>query len=481
MNSNSHFNAPPSSGVRRPPWAGLYVLLLGGFVTMFDLFVVNVAIPAMQRALDANFSGISFIIVGYELAFGMLLITGSRLGDLFGRRRLFIIGMACFTLASALCGLAPTAGFLIGARVLQGFSAALLFPQVYASIRVNFTGHPGRKAFAMLGMTLGLAAIAGQVLGGWLIHANLLGLGWRTIFLINIPVGLLAIFSAHAIPESCAEERPGLDWVGVCLIGTGLALLMVALLEGSGQGWPTWSFISLAAALTLLVLFYHQQERRRIAGELPLVDMQLLTQQHFMTGALLVLLVYSTSSSFFLCFALLLQSGFKIDPFMAGSIFAPCRAGFVLASLAAPAIVARWGTTAIAIGALIYAISNGLLITQVGLAGASLIPAHLIPVLAVVGAGQGIIMTPLLNLVLGFTKRTQAGMASGVISTLQQVGAALGVAATGILFSRALANACGVPAADRYASAFVSGMLYNVFACMVICVLLFMLAKRKKE
>lgn len=184
-----------------------------GIVTIFDLFVVNVAIPSIQAGLGANFAEIGLIVAGYELAFGVLLITGGRLGDRFGRRRLFIIGMAGFTLASAFCGLAPDTGYLISARVLQGLAAALLFPQVYASIRVNFAGNDRRKAFGLLGMTLGLAAIAGQVLGGWLVHVDLFGLSWRTLFLINVPVGVLAILAARSIPESArpAKTTAGLD------------------------------------------------------------------------------------------------------------------------------------------------------------------------------------------------------------------------------------------------------------------------------
>ena len=151
---------------QQPPWRGLYVLLLAGFVTIFDLFVVNVAIPSMQTGLHASFSQVGFIVAGYELAFGVLLITGGRLGDMFGRRRLFIVGMLGFTFASVFCGLAENANILIGARILQGLAAALLFPQVYASIRVNFVGDDSRRAFGLLGMTLGLAAIAAQVLGG---------------------------------------------------------------------------------------------------------------------------------------------------------------------------------------------------------------------------------------------------------------------------------------------------------------------------
>ncbi|RUS02374.1 MFS transporter [Pectobacterium polaris] len=482
MNSNYRASALPTPAVNSPPWLGLSVLLMAGFVTIFDLFVVNVAIPSMQADLGASFAQIGFIVAGYELAFGVLLITGGRLGDVFGRRRLFVVGMAGFTLASALCGLAPSAGFLIGARILQGLAAALLFPQVYASIRVNFDGDDSRRAFGLLGMTLGLAAIAGQVLGGWLVHANLFGLGWRSIFLINVPIGLLAIAAARFIPESRTPQRPSLDWLGVALVSVGLTLLLVPLIEGPGQGWPAWSLWMLATATLLLAIFYRQQERRQRAGHLPLVDIRLLAQRRFLLGVLLVLLVYSTSSSFFLCFALLVQTGLGLDPFLAGSIFAPCSVGFVLASLAAPRLVARWGTAAIVAGALVYAVSIGLLIVQVQIAGADLVAVQLIPVLVVVGAGQGFIMTPLLNLVLGFVDEVQAGMASGVISTVQQVGAALGVAVVGILFGTALATGDDAAAqAGQYVSAFVAGMLYNLVAALLVCILLLMLVRTQRS
>jgi EmrB/QacA subfamily drug resistance transporter len=474
-------SALPARTAASAPWLGLCVLLLAGFVTIFDLFVVNVAIPDMQSGLGASFAQIGFIVAGYELAFGVLLITGGRLGDLYGRRRLFVIGMAGFTLASALCGMAPDAGFLIGARVLQGLAAALLFPQVYASIRVSFDGDDSRRAFGLLGMTLGLAAIAGQVLGGWLVQADLFGLGWRAVFLINVPVGLCAIVAARYIPETRAPQRPTLDWTGVALVSAGLALLLVPLIEGPGQGWPAWSTLSLLAALALLLGFYRQQQRRRVTGEMPLVDMRLLGQPRFALGTLLVLLVYSTSSSFFLCFALLMQTGLGLEPFLAGSIFAPCSVGFVLASLTAPRLVARWGTRAIFAGALVYSASIGLLITQVQLAGADLQPTRLIPVLIVVGAGQGLIMTPLLNLVLGFIDEARAGMASGIISTVQQIGAALGVAVVGMLFSATLANSAEPSTqAGQYASAFVNAMIYNLGAAVLVCVLLLLLAKTQR-
>ncbi len=462
--------------VPAPPWRGLSVLLLAGFVTIFDLFVVNVAIPSMQAGLGASFAQVGFIVAGYELAFGVLLITGGRLGDRYGRRRLFVAGMAGFTAASALCGLAPTAGVLIAARVLQGLAAALLFPQVYAAIRVGFDGAASRRAFALLGMTLGLAAIAGQVLGGWLVHADLLGLGWRTIFLINVPIGLFAIAAARWIPESRAPQRPALDGPGVALVSAGLALLLATLIEAPARGWPGWSGWTLAAAALALVGFYARQERLRRAGRMPLVDMRLFAQPRFALGGALVLLVYSTSSSFFLCFALLAQSGLGLDPLAAGLLFAPCSVGFVAASLLAPRLVARWGTPAIAAGAFAYAVSLAVLIAQVGLAGDGLEPSRWLPALVAVGAAQGLIMTPLLNLVLGFVEEARAGMAAGVVSTLQQVGAALGVAVVGLLFGRVLAG--GGPAREAlYAAAFVAGMACNLGAALLACALLCLLAR----
>jgi len=480
---NSHHGLTTSSehfARRVPPWAGLSILLLAGFVTIFDLFVVNVAIPSIQTGLGASFAQIGFIVAGYELAFGVLLITGGRLGDRFGRRRMFIVGMAGFTLASALCGLATGPGYLICARVLQGLAAALLFPQVYASIRVNFDDNDRRKAFGLLGMTLGLAAIAGQIFGGWMVYADLFGLSWRSIFLINVPVGLFAIITARWIPETRAPHRPQLDWAGMMLVSTGLTLLLIPMIEGPEQGWPLWSLLSPLAALALLALFYRQQETRRTEGLWPLVDMRLMAQPHFASGTLLVLLVYSTSSSFFLCFALLMQTGLGLDPFMAGSIFAPCSAGFVLASLAAPKLMARWGTQALVLSALIYAVFIAVLIAQVKMAGAVLEPIHVIPALIMVGAGQGLIMTPLLNLVLGFVDESASGMASGIVSTVQQVGAALGVAVVGILFKTALSDAQATSVTELYVSAFVAGMLYNLGAAVVICLLLLTLSKTQR-
>ncbi|MDH1302414.1 MFS transporter [Achromobacter sp. GD03932] len=479
--SSSTLPCPGLHAARQQPVLsrlGLAVLLSGGFITIFDLFVVNVAIPSMQSTLSASFAQISFIIAAYELAYGVLLIAGSRLGDRHGRRRLFMLGMAAFALASALCGVAPTADTLIAARVLQGAAAAMLFPQVYALIRVSYQGRERQRAFGLLGMTLGLAAIAGQVLGGGIVHADLFGLAWRGIFLLNVPLGLLAWRLARHIPESREPSGARMDWPGAALAGTGLTLLLLALIEGPSRHWPAWTVACGAAAVVALALFARMQRRIAARGGAPLVDMALLAQPRFAAGCLLVLLVFSTASAMFLCYALLMQTGFGLDALTAGLIFAPASVGFIAGSMAAPRLVARFGTRAIALAALLYGGATAALMLQVGAAGASLAPWSLLPALVWLGAAQGAVNTPLVNLALGFVEDRQAGMAAGVVSTLQQVGAALGVSAAGMLFSGALEAYAGASAAERHAQAFASAMQFNVAAILAAAALLWRLGRR---
>ncbi|MCG7328651.1 MULTISPECIES: MFS transporter [unclassified Achromobacter] len=471
--------APADPASPRLGKLGLAVLLSGGFITIFDLFVVNVAIPSMQATLSASFAQINFIIAAYELAYGVLLIAGSRLGDRHGRRRLFMLGMAGFAVASALCGLAPTPDTLIAARILQGAAAALLFPQVYALIRVSFEGHARRRAFGLLGMTLGLAAIAGQVLGGWIVHADLFGLAWRAIFLINLPLGLLACWLARHIPESAEPSGAAMDWPGAALVGLGLALLLLALIEGPAQQWPAWTLACGGASVVALAAFVRLQRRVAARGGVPLVDMDLLAQPRFAAGCLVVMLVFSTASAMFLCYALLVQTGFGLDALTAGMIFAPASVGFVAGSMVAPRLVARYGTRAIALAALLYGGATAALMMQTGIAGASLSPWTLLPALVWLGAAQGAVNTPLVNLAMGLVDDRQAGMAAGVVSTLQQVGAALGVSAAGMLYGGALEAYAEASAAERHAQAFASAMQFNVAAVLVAAVLLWRLGRHR--
>jgi EmrB/QacA subfamily drug resistance transporter len=466
---------PPITPVLKPASSrlGLAVLLLGGFLTVFDLFVVNVAIPNMQVDLGASFAEVGFVIAGYALSFGMFLIAGGRLGDAYGRRRLFAFGVLGFAGASLLCGLAPNTMSLIVVRFLQGAAGAILFPQIYALLRVMFDEAGRRRAFGLLGMTLGLAAIAGQVLGGLLVEGDILGLGWRIAFLVNVPIGLVMAVLSLTIPESRVADAKRVDWSGIGLAMFGLLLLLVPLLEGQNAGWPAWTWGCFAASIPVFGAFLGWERRLARRDGSPAVDLALFANGHFVVGSIVVLLIYSTSTSLFLCFALLTQSGLRLTPFQAGSLFAPASVGFVAASLVAPKLVACWGNGMVAGGALIYAAGIGWLVISVaGLGGAQDV-LTLVPPLVLLGFGQGLSMTPLLNLVIGLIDERHAGMAAALISTMQQVGGAFGVAVVGIFFSSILgAGASGSgPAADRYAGAFAGAMLYN-FAAVLLAALL---------
>jgi len=455
----------------------LFILLLGGFITIFDLFVVNIAIASIQESLGASFADIAFVIAGYELAFGVLLIAGSRLGDKHGRRRLFMLGMLAFTLSSLLCGIASSASMLIAARLSQGAAGALLFPQIYASLRVIYDERGRSRAFGLLGMTLGLAAIAGQVLGGLLVEMNLFGLGWRVVFLINIPIGILAVIAARTIPESKAETETDIDWAGVILISLGLLLLLLPLLEGPHLGWPRWTGYSFIAGLVLLALFLAWQHRLTRLGGTPIISLTLFRQSSFSVGALCVLLIYSTATSLFLCFALLLQAGLGLSPFSAGMLFAPCSVGFIAASLSAPKLVSRFGNKVIALGAALYATGiGGLMMMTWGFTPQSNVTLLIWP-LVILGFGQGMAMTPMLNLVIGYVEERHAGIAAGFISTMQQVGGAFGVSIAGIFFMNILTRDAGIATTTRYLEAFSGAMIYNLLAVVMAIILILRLIR----
>lgn len=466
---------------KRPSALALFVLLLGGFITVFELFVVNVAIPSMQADLGASFSEIGFVIAGYELAFGVLLIAGGRLGDRHGRRRLFALGMAGFAVTSFLCGIAPDSTSLIVARLLQGATGAILFPQVYALLRVLYDDAGRRRVFGLLGMTLGLAAIAGQVLGGLIVESNLLGLSWRIVFLINLPVGLVALLAARIIPESRASDAMRVDWPGIGLASAGLLLLLLPLLEGPTIGWPLWTWVSMTASVVLLGALLGWEHQLAKRGGDPAIDLSLFRNAGFSIGSLVVMLIYSTATSLFLCFALLVQSGLGLTPFAAGTLFAPASVGFVAASLVAPKLVARSGNRAIAGGALVYAAGIGwLIVTASGLKEQSQTTTLLLP-LVLFGFGQGLSMTPLLNLVIGYVEERHAGMAAGFISTMQQVGGAFGVCVVGVFFIGILDQEAseGISQASRYADAFSGAMIYNLAAVIVASALIALMTRRK--
>jgi len=459
-------------------WAALAVAFVGTFMALLDVFIVLVAAPAIQRGLHANTGEIQFVLAGYQLTYAVTLVTGGRLGDLHGRKRLFMWGLAFFTATSALCGLAPTAPALIGARLLQGIGAALLFPQVFSLIQVLLPAQEERRrAFGIMGAVIGLATIAGQLAGGLLIRANLLGLGWRPVFLVNVPIGLVALVAAaRLIPESRAPTARRLDLGGVALLTLALGLLMIPLVEGRAAGWPAWVWACLALAAAALVSFLAYERRLGRRDGAPLVDLGLFAERPFVVGIALVLVYYSALNSFFLVLSLTLQDGLGLSALGAGLVYAPQAVSFFLAAR----LSQRLGRALLVLGAAIAALGFGWTVAVAVAEGGRLTAAAIAPTLIVQGIGEGLFQTPLLNAVLARVRVEHVGTASGMLSTVQQVGGALGVALIGIIFFGALGAGGGAPA-DRYAHALATAVVYNLAVMIAACALLCALPRRATD
>ncbi len=447
------------------PRAGtLPTVLTGVFVTILDFFIVNVAIPAIQRDLHAGAAEVEWIVAGYGLAYGSGLILGGRLGDLFGRRRVFAIGLALFTLASLACGLAPDAGTLIAARVAQGLAAAALTPQVLAILRTAYSGAAQARALNAYALTMGLAAVFGQLIGGVLIQADLFGLGWRACFLINVPIGVAALALTRAVvPESRAGTAARLDLGGAALVTGALVATLLPLIEGREQGWPLWTWLSPFVALALFTSY----GRRRHAS--PLIDLALFRERAFTAGLLTQLAFTMGMAAYFLIFALYVQGAAGLDALEAGLVFTPIGLGYLAASRLAPRFVARLGRQAIAVGGLTRAVALTVLFAAV----AAQVPlGWLVPILAVDGFGMGLGLAPIMGTVLAGVAPRHAGSAAGVLTTVQQVGAALGVGIVGIVFYGGLAG--GV------SQAFQHGLIYVIAVALAVAGLVQLLPRPQR-
>ncbi len=430
----------PLQRARTSRWAPLPIILAGTFMVVLDFFIVNVALPSMQARLHASDGAIEWVVAGYSLTSAVLLITASRLGDRHGHRRAFAVGLALFTLSSAACGLATSPGMLVGARLVQGSAAALLMPNVLSLIGVLYDGVDRARALAAYGMTMGLAAVSGQLIGGALVQADIAGLGWRTVFLINVPVGAVALALApRLIPESRAAGSGRVDLAGTLLVTAGLTAIVLPLVEGRSHGWPLWTWLTLAAAPLLLAAFALHQ--RRTAN--PLIPGELFRAPGFTAGIVAQLVFWSGQASFFLVLALYLQQGRGLSALHSGLVFTILAVAYLGTSLRAPVLTERHGRRVLAIGALILAIGHGLLALAVGEVGVGGDVLALVPGLVLVGAGMGLGITPLATLIMAGMKPERVGATSGVLATAQNVGNAIGVAVIGAVFFGAVRGGIG--------------------------------------
>jgi EmrB/QacA subfamily drug resistance transporter len=460
----------PALLVGRRRWWALATMQTGVFMAILDVFITNVAVPAIRADLHASFAEVQLVIAAYSIAYGVSLITGGRLGDLYGRRRMYAIGMAGFVIASVLCGLAPSAATLIEARVLQGIAAAAMFPQVFAMMRVSYTPAEQATAFAVMGAVMGLSAIAGQMLGGLLIAFDPVGLGWRAVFLINLPIGAAALAATAAfLGESRAPSVTRLDLGGVALATLSLMLLLAPLVLGREAGWPLWAFVSLAAFVPAGFAFFVHQRAITARNGVPLLVLALFRERAFSVGIAMILVYYTTLVSFFLTTTLFLQIGLARDALHAALVLLLPGAVFLFASIATPRLMRRHGQRLLSAGVTIAALgfAGTSLAAWFGLLGPS--GLGLVPWMTLTALGQGLFMTPLFGVVLGSIRGAHAGSAAGVLSTMQQVGGALGVALVGIIYFGVVDAGGGTPLS--YAHALGGSTAYNVLAAIGVLLL----------
>ncbi|MEO3751271.1 MFS transporter [Streptomyces sp. B6B3] len=415
---------------------GLVTILLCQSLLMIDVFVVNVALPSIDRELATGPALLELVVAGYALALAVLLVLGGRLGDTFGRRRLLLVGVAGFGLASLACGLAPNAWTLVAGRVAQGAAAALVQPQVLGTIQGATEGQRRARALGLVGATAGLSMTAGQVIGGVLVAADLAGLGWRAVFMINVPVVLVALaLVARFVPETRAARPTPIDVPGTVLLGVTLVALLLPLTEGQAAGWPLWTWLSLAAVPLAGGAFLAVERRAERTGRtVPLVPPALLRLPGMRRGLPALAACVGGFGGFMFVMALAFQQGLDFGPVRAGTALVPYALAFFAASLAGPRLTTRLGARVLTWGGVIQAVGVALLVATVLRGWPELGATELAPALLVAGFGQGMQLPVYFRIVLAEVPQERAGVGSGVMATVQQSAMALGVALLGALF-----------------------------------------------
>jgi EmrB/QacA subfamily drug resistance transporter len=416
-------------------WAALSVCLVAGFMTLLDISIVNVALPSIRTALDATPSDLAWIMSGYTLAYGLILIPAGRLGDARGRRLMFLAGLVAFIVASAAAGLSPTASFLAGARVLQGLGAGMLLPQVAGLIQQLFHGYERGVAFGRLGSVIGASTAVGPAAGGLIIVLASSANAWRWVFYVNVPICLVAlVLAARLLPRDHGSGPiESLDPMGVTLLGIGLFLLLLPIVESERARGQPWLWALLPIGLAVLTGFVAWERRHRRRGRAPLVDLGLWRQRSYAVGVVLALVYFAGFTSIFFVLTLFLQAGLGYSALLAGLATTPFAVGGAVASSYGGRLVTRYGRALVVVG---------LAATLVGLVAADIVVdlvdtnigwALALPLL-VAGIGSGLVITPNITVSLSEVPVAGGGSAAGVLQTAQRIGSAVGVAAVTAIF-----------------------------------------------
>ncbi len=414
-------------------------LLIVAFAFVMDLLdstIVNIAIPSIQANLGASYATIQWLIAGYSLTFALLLITGGRMGDVFGYKKIFMVGVAGFTVASLLAGVAPNATFLVIARLVQGAMAALMVPQVMSLMQVMYNPKERGQVMGMFGMLGGLAASLGPIIGGLLIKANVFGWDWRPIFLINLPVGIFALIAGFKfLPDGKSPHPLHIDIKGTVLIVVALSLLVFPLIEGRDLDWPLWSIGLLAASVPMFALFGWYEVRKDRRDGSALIVPALFKIRTFIAGLGLNVIIESLMVGYFLMFTLVLQAGLGYTPIKAALTGIPMAVGMTIGfAVLGQKLVMRFGRSVLSFGATIFGASLAVIAWVLTHYSLGSHPWQFIVPLLFLGIGLSLIMVPMFSAALQDVDSAHAGAASGVLNAVQQVGGAVGIAIIGVIF-----------------------------------------------
>jgi len=414
-------------------WLELVIVLSAPLLSVIDVFIINVATPAIKRGVDATDAELQFVIAGYLLGYAAFLITGGRAGDHFGRKKVFFWGMLLFTVASCLCGLSMTAFQLNVTRFLQGFSASLMVPQTIAFIQILFTDPKERaKAIGMFGITLGVAAVIGQVLGGYLADTHWAIEGWRLIFFINLPIGAVTLWATHKyVSETKVKEGSKFDYSGIVTLTVALFCLIYPLIEGREKGWPLWSLVLLVGSFGVFAYFIRNQKEKLNAKQNPLIDVRLFKIKDFNIGLFAALFHFMLHTSYLLMSAVYLQNGMGLSALDCGLYFILPGVLFTLSSVVASRLIVRFGKPVLQVGMLLLGIT---FLAQIQFLKPGIDASAIILLMGAWGLGNGLVLPSLLNIALKSVPVEYAGAAAGVYSTFQQTASALGVSVIGGIF-----------------------------------------------
>jgi EmrB/QacA subfamily drug resistance transporter len=467
-------------------WFGFAVILSAMILNILDSTILNVAAPSIQRDLTLSASALEWIAAAYTLAIAVGLLAGGRLGDAYGRKRMLMVGLVGFVASSILCSVAWSGEALVAGRVAQGLAAALMIPQTFGLIRDIFGPAEIGKAFAAFGPAIGLSTVLGPVVAGLLIKLDLFGTDWRSLFLINVPVGLFAIVvGRRVLPASEPAHRGArLDWVGTALMAAVSFLVVFPLVEGRTLGWPVWLVAVAAAALPLVVIAGRRQRGRIARGETPLVEWSVLRKRSYVSGVVFTLVFFGSIVGFSLTTGLFLQIGLGMTPMRAALYLAGFAVGAFFGSG-----VGAWATTAVGrpilhVGLAIMA--AGTIVLYLSMRSAEAVGwLQLVPGMVVYGLGMGMIFVPLFSIIMGEIQDHEVGSASGMLESLQQLGASLGVASLATLFFATIKLENGGPTAAALAGRHLLAVEHTLLASLVLIAVAFaigfLLPKRARE